>query len=85
MLNHLHQFQFQYLTFSASLPFADDPTNDPDIEGDPYKTLFVLDLIFHCNILEFHLLVSLMCIWLFTHFKVPLDILPDSFVSVAEL
>jgi hypothetical protein len=54
MLNHLHQFQFQYLTFSASLPFADDPTNDPDIEGDPYKTLFVARIV--CQILKFWIL-----------------------------
>ncbi len=23
----------------------DDPTNDPDVEGDPYKTLFVARIV----------------------------------------
>lgn len=30
---------------------ADDPSNDPNISGDPYKTLFVAKLVCHFRIL----------------------------------
>lgn len=39
---------FSYICFSA-----DDPHNDPNVSGDPYKTLFVARLVsynFHCSL-----------------------------------
>lgn len=41
-------FCFMFLgCFSYICFFADDPHNDPNVSGDPYKTLFVARLVSH--------------------------------------
>lgn len=44
---------FVYLRF-ITIYLADDPSNDPNVSGDPYKTLFVARLVSSFTVIMYY-------------------------------
>lgn len=42
-----------HLTDMFATFHADDPSNDPNVSGDPYKTLFIAKLVSHSFFVSF--------------------------------